>query len=246
MTLRYGRKPQHPRWVRQRVVLDLHTDWAQLTASVPAAVDRTTGVKSWPMYMNDRLGDCGEAGAGHAVQAVAAMAGTTLTPADSDIEYLYEKTGGYVPGDPSTDGGTNLQDLLTWWSANDWGGLRVSAFAQVRSQDPAALRACLYYFGTVYAGVSFPAGGMRQFQAGQPWTPVPGDSIDGGHCIVLEAATADELTWITWGAKQKSDLAWWAAYAEEAWVIMTPQSLASPPPGINVAGVQAMFRSLTV
>lgn len=246
MALRYGRKPPHPRATHPRVVLDAHADWEALAADIPKDVDRTKGL-TWPMYLNDQLGDCAEAGAGHAAQAITAWTGSPVLPSDRDVLTLYETVAGYVPNDPSTDNGTNLQDLLTWWSKNSWGGIEVSAFAELRNWNAAAMRACLYYFGTVYVGVNFPAGGIAQFQNGEPWTPVPGDHIDGGHCIVLEQMTSgkDELNWITWGAKQKSTLRWWWTYAEEAWVILTPQVLADPPPGLDAAAVQQEFQELT-
>lgn len=247
MTLRYGRLPPHPRTTHPRVVLDAHTDWDALIASVPPAVDRVSKVPAWPMYLNDQLSDCGEAGAGHAVQAITAQAGTLVTPSGDDILALYEQTAGYKPSDPSTDKGTNLQDLLTWWSQNEWGSVRVSAFAELRRWDASAMRACLYYFGTVYAGVNFPKGAMTQFQAGKHWHVIPGDTSDGGHCIVLEDVEpgTDMYTWITWGAKQRSNRAWWWTYAEEAWVVLTPQALASPPPGVDTAAITAAFKSLT-
>lgn len=247
MALKYGRLPPHPRTTHPRVVLDAHTDWDTLLASVPAKVDRAGKVPSWPMYLNDQLGDCAEAGAGHAVQAITAQAGSLVTPMDAEIEYLYEQAAGYNPADPATDAGTNLQDLLTWWSKNQWCGVQLEAFAELRRWDARSMRACLWYFGTVYVGVNFPKGGMAQFEAGQPWHVIPGDVNDGGHCIVLEDVEPgnDTYTWITWGAKQRSNRAWWWTYAEEAWVIVTPQALAAPPPGVDTAGIMSAFKSLT-
>jgi hypothetical protein len=247
VALKFGRKPPYPRHVRPRVIFDAHADLAALTASVPKSVDRAFDVPSWPMYLNDQLSDCAEAGAGHAVQALTAWAGAPVTPADADVQALYEQTAGYVPGDPSTDGGTNLQDLLTWWSRNEWCGVQLEGFAELASWHAASLRACAYYFGTVYVGVSFPASGIAQFNAGEPWVPVPGDRIVGGHCIVLEQVTQglDMLDWISWGRKQRSNRAWWSACAEEAWVPLTAQALAKPPPGVDTAGMMAEYRSLT-
>jgi hypothetical protein len=245
MTLHYGRLPPHPRWTHPRTVLDLHADMAAMAAGVPAVVDWTANVPSYPMYLNDQLGDCAEAGLGHALQSVTAATGTLITPTDADIQALYE-TQGYVPGDPSTDNGTNLQDLLTEVQKNPWCGMEIVAFAELRNWSASNLRTCLYYFKTVYVGVSFPASGMTQFQGGQPWVPVPGDPIEGGHCIVLEEVTTgmDQLNWITWGAKQKSNRAWWRTYAEEAWVIVTPEVLASPPPGLNAVSLMDEFHAL--
>lgn len=246
MAGKLGRRAPHPASTHPRLTLDAHTDWDAMIASVPRVVNRAT-VPSWPMYLNDQIGDCAEAGAGHAAQAITAWLGTPVTPTDADVESLYSTVAGYVPGDPSTDNGTNLQDLLTWWRQNTWGGLEVSAFAQVKRWDAAALRACLYYYGTVYVGVNFPNGGMAQFDNDQPWTVVPGDTIDGGHCVVLQEVTMgmDELYWVSWGRLQRSSLAWWWKYAEEAWVVLTSQVLANPPPGLDAASLQAEFAALT-
>lgn len=246
MSLRLGALPAHPRWTHPRAVLDLHADLGVMAASLPGVIDWTANVPSYPMYLNDELGDCGEAGLGHAVQSVTAATGTIITPTDADILALYE-TQGYVPGNPATDQGTNLQNLLTWYSANGWCGTKPAGFAELRNWSIDSMRACLYYFKTVYVGVSFPASAMTQFQSGQPWVPVAGDQIEGGHCIVLEEVTEgmDQLTWITWGAKQRSNRAWWRAYASEAWVIVTPQVLADPPPGLDAASLMGEFHSLS-
>src|SRR5215831_15574394 len=40
----------------------------------PPALDLTTSVADWPMYANDRLGDCTTAAAGHMIEAWTATA----------------------------------------------------------------------------------------------------------------------------------------------------------------------------
>src|SRR6202140_4670412 len=50
------------------------------------SVDYATLVASWPMFLNDRLGDCTCAGAAHAVQTFAAMTGGSLSVTDTDVE----------------------------------------------------------------------------------------------------------------------------------------------------------------
>jgi hypothetical protein len=250
--LKYGRKPPHSRTDprHMRVTFDAHVDWDKLMGNVPAKVELTADL-DFPMYGNDKYGDCGEAGAGHALQCVSQRAGNLITPSDSDVLSLYHNVSGFDPGPPvANDNGTNLQDLLGWWSRNPWPGdgfVEVAAFAELRRWDVNALRACLYNFGTVYVGVNFPVGAMQQFQDGQPWTPIPGDQIDGGHCIVLEGVIPgnDMLEWITWGKRQRSNRAWWWTYAEEAWVVLTNEVLEHPPAGLNAASLQAEFTALT-
>ena len=246
MSLRLGALPAHPRWTHPRAVLDLHADLGVMAASLPGVIDWTANVPSYPMYLNDELGDCAEAGLGHAVQSVTAATGTIITPTDADILALYE-TQGYVPGNPATDQGTNLQNLLTLV-------LQPTAGA---APSPPASRSC----GLVHRqhaglpvllqdglrGGQLPRLGHDPVPVRQPWVPVAGDQIEGGHCIVLEEVTEgmDQLTWITWGAKQRSNRAWWRAYASEAWVIVTPQVLADPPPGLNAASLMGEFHSLS-
>lgn len=70
------------------------------------------------MLMNDALGDCTCAGAAHMVQAWLQLNGTPYIPLDEQVEALYEAVGGYVPGNPSTDNGAVLLDVLRYWKAN--------------------------------------------------------------------------------------------------------------------------------
>lgn len=250
MTLKLGKKPPHPRHTHPRVTLDSHADWDRLIPAVPPKLVDRTGKLDYPMYGNDRYGDCAEAGAAHMVQSITSWARNLITPSDDDVLSLYTNVTGFDPANPATDNGTNLQDLLGWWSRNGWpggSGMQLKAFAELRRWDEAAMRACLYYFGTVYVGVQFPNGAMTQFQNGEPWSVIPGDTIDGGHCIVLEATRPgkDEYTWISWGKRQKSNRAWWWKYAEEAWVPVTEQALDNAPKGLDAKGLMSEFKALT-
>lgn len=247
---KYGRQPPHPMATHPRVILDAHTNWDDAIASVPAKVDDAADVGTWPMYLNDQLSDCGEAGWGHSTQAITTAAGQAITPTNADVESLYG-TQGYVPGQPSTDRGTVLQDLLMNVLAKQpWPpgtGFQIKAVAQLRNINAAALRACLYYFRTVYVGGVITANDEDDFNAGQPWTLHPGAQAAGSHCFVLEkvAPGLDSLTWITWGARQRSSIAWWFGAYEEAWVPVTQQAIDNPPPGVDTAGVMAEYASLT-
>jgi hypothetical protein len=224
-------------------MLDSHVDKSVFTTPVPRVVNRAAGIAEWPMYMNDQCGDCAEAAAGHAVQV---ETGDQIVPADADILALAE-TQGLNPADPAAFGGTVLQDLLTWWAANPWCQTKLSMFAELKAFSSDYLRACLYYFGVVYVGVNMTQGCMAQFSRGEPWSVIPGDQSEGGHCVLLVSVSEglDELTWVTWGRTQRSDQAWWRKYATEAWVPVFPHALANPPPGVNAAQLQAAYQELT-
>lgn len=218
-----GRKPPHPKSTHPRVSLEDHFDLSKI--KVPSVVDRASKVKSWPMYLNDQLGCCTASGVGHAEQALSAYGGREIDFTDNDILKLYEATGGYVPGDPSTDNGAVMQDVLNYWQKTGIQGHNPDAVAELEDfYHVANLRKALYLFGTVYLGINFPASAITQFNNGQSWEYEAGSSIEGGHCIVLQkmnaSGTPDILDIITWGQLQPMNISFAHHYIEEAWVVI--------------------------
>jgi hypothetical protein len=226
---KYGRKPRDT------------TRWAPtlehyLTAELPPApviVDRASKVSQWPMYLNgpdpsnppdipDGVGDCTCATVGHEIEAWTAYASAEVTLAQADILALYEAVGGYVPGDPATDNGCEIQDVLAYWRSTGVGGHKIAAYAALG--DPANLalmKQCLQTFGTVYLGINCPQSAESQFSAGEVWSVVPGSPNAGGHAIPLQRwddAPLGDMEIVTWGSLQRMTLEFATTYIEEAWV----------------------------
>src|ERR1700722_18558750 len=128
-----GSLPPHPEETHPRVKLASHLSLDP--ADVPAVVDYATKVPSWPMYDNDRLGDCTCAGVGHMIQAWTAYAGTEVTLADPVILKLYEVLSGYNPATGANDNGCVEQDVLQYLASTGVAGHKIVAFAQVNIQD---------------------------------------------------------------------------------------------------------------
>jgi hypothetical protein len=196
-----------------------------LTAELPPApliVDRASKVASWPMYLNDQLGDCTCATVGHEIQAWTAYATAEVTLAQDDILALYEAVGGYVPGDPSTDNGCEIADVLAYWQKTGAGGHKISAYAALGDcSNLTLMKQCLNVFGTVYLGINVPRSAEDQFSAGEVWTVVAGSPIVGGHAIPLQRidnAPLGDLEVVTWGALQRMTREFAQTYTEEAWV----------------------------
>lgn len=190
----------------------------------PQVRDWLSAVPAYPMYLNDQLGDCTCAMVGHQIEAFTQYGqGAAFEVTDNDVLTAYEAVSGYVPGDPSTDNGAVIQDVMSYWQKTGVGGHKIVAFAEVNIANPAEVHSAINYFGSVSVGVNFPTGGMTQFNNGQMWTPIPGDTIDGGHAIHVGAYNwpAKTLTCVTWGARQEMTQSWWNTYVEEAWVIIT-------------------------
>ena len=84
-------------------------------APPPVKEDYEKKVKNWPMMQNDQLGDCTCACAGHMIEEWTTYAGAAFTPGDSAILKAYEVVGGYRPGQPDTDRGAGVVDVLNYW-----------------------------------------------------------------------------------------------------------------------------------
>ena len=239
---KYGRKPRDT------------TRWAPtlehyLTAELPPApviVDRASKVTSWPMYLNDSLGDCTCATVGHEIEAWTAYATAEVTLPQDDILALYEAVGGYVPGDPSTDNGCEIQDILAYWQRTGVGGHKIAAYAALGDcTNLMLMKQCLQIFGTVYLGINCPESAESQFSAGEVWTVVPGSPIAGGHAIPLQRwdnAPLGDLEVVTWGALQRMTMAFATEYVEEAWVPVSTDWITANDvtiTGLNLAQLEA-------
>jgi hypothetical protein len=213
---------------------------AQLPWAGDGAVDRQSKVSQWPMYLNDRLGDCTCAAMGHAIAQWTAYSGKVPGGAmftDNAIQGLYTAVDGYNPVTGANDNGAELYQVCNQMMT---GGLKdtagnvhklagycdVSDFATL-----ARLKDILNAFGSVYLGMNVGSTEENDFGAGKPWTlPAAGTNVGPGgidHCVVLsfsainDAGVTDNETIITWGAEQKMNEAWAMTNIGEAVAIFT-------------------------
>jgi hypothetical protein len=190
--------------------------------------------------------NCTCATVGHEIEAWTAYASAEVTLAQDDILALYEAVGGYVPGDPSTDNGCEIQDVLAYWQRTGVGGHKIAAYAALGDcTNLALMKECLQTFGTVYLGINCPQSAETQFSAGEVWTVVPGSPNAGGHAIPLQRwdnAALGDLEVVTWGSLQRMTMAFAAEYVEEAWVPVSADWLTASGDtvtGFNLAQLEA-------
>lgn len=249
-----GRTAPHPEETHPRLKLEAFLDTAKLPAT-PETIDWCSKVVSWPMYLNDSLGDCTCACVGHQLQAWSAYGNTEVTVPQSSVLGLYEAMG-YVPGDPSTDNGANIQDVLEEMVKTGIPGEtegdteKYQLFAEIKNlKNMETVYQALYLFGSVYLGTNIPQSAMDQFQAGQPWSYTGDDNILGGHAICVQAKLSNgNLDIITWGAVQEMEQSFWDNYVEEAWVVIDPDWVndksGDTPDGLDLEALQQAFKSL--
>lgn len=233
---KYGRNhpdPARPRLTLERYLDPRHRLHKNKMPAVPlsADVDRASAVPSWPMYLNDVLGDCTIAAMAHMYGAWTRYAsGTEALFDDAEVQSVYSRVGGYVPGDSSTDNGCVMADVLadqkTTGMADQAGYVhRIAAYAAFGNPaDEELLAQVLDVFGTVYVGINVQQQMETEFGEQQPWTWDSSAQVIGGHAICLQrrfGSGSAPYDYVTWGALQAATLDFQANAAEEAWAVVT-------------------------
>jgi hypothetical protein len=213
--LRLGRSRVSPRDDKSRArTLRLNHSLITLP-DPPTSLDLTGGRTDWGMMLNNTLGDCTCAAAGHEIQV---WSGQTVT--DSDIELAYEGACGYKPGDPSTDNGGYVTQVMEYMRVTGIGGHKVVSHAEVNVTE-LRVRQAMWLFGGIEVGVGLPV--TAQAQVGQLWDVVDyAQAPDGtpwswgGHAIALVKYDTWSVWGVTWGQLQEMTWRWLMYYCDEA------------------------------
>ena len=200
--------------------------------AVPVSVNWATGLPvDLGMLGNNTLGDCAEAGFGHARQLWTFHAeGSPAAVTTAETEQLYSAVTGYVPGQPGTDRGTVLQSLLAYLvttGAPLQNGSRekLFAFVEIDPQRADHLNLATFEAGLVYIGFTVPAYLQSEFNPGTTWDVNPGadNAIVGGHCVISGGYRADGTREIiSWGSTGYAMTpAFWNAHVDEAYALIS-------------------------
>lgn len=184
------------------------TDW---TADVLAQA----GAGGWRMFLNDQLGCCTASDSGHAVMTATANAGRIVIPTDDQIRALYSATSGY-DGAPATDNGAEEVTVMAYLRTNGLAGVMLRAFGSMNPANLDHLRWAVELFRGVRLGVTLPQSAETQFDAGQPWVPVAGSPVVGGHDIRLVRYVPGWFRAVTWGGEAWVSPEWLSRYCDEA------------------------------
>lgn len=214
----------------------------------PAALDLTSHVPGWPMYANDRIGDCTIAAAAHMIEAwTAAGRGEAVEVPESAVLTAFDRV---KVVDPFTgeEGAVEL-DVLRDWRKHGVGRHRIAAFARVSTHDAALVRAGAWLFGGLYIGLALPV--TAQQQAVWDWTgSLAGDARPGswgGHAVDVVGYDDRVLTVVTWGRLQQLTWAFWERYVDEAYCVLSRDFLDGEhaPNGFDLAALRADLALVT-
>lgn len=217
-------------------------------AKYPSSIRWGSKITAWGMLLNDRLGNCTIAGALHAVMCWASNTGRIFSPTDNDALHLYEVVDGYQPGNPASDRGGVLANVLTYWKRFGMDGHKVTAYVQVDPTNRAEVKTAIALFGCLYVGVALPTAAQSQ---GVHWKKTSGTAAQagswGGHCIILTGYDSTGVDTVTWGEQGTATWGWLDAYMDEAYAVISPDWMTAAgvdPQGLNLAALEADLAAL--
>lgn len=219
-------------------------------APIPTPPGQVALIKaSWPMANNGPgseylEGDCTVAGALHIDQAGALIATEPWSYCGDKLTHTtYRKlTGG-------ADTGLMLPQVLKPWHAGPFlGAAKNGGYAVIHPKNTTAVKQSIWIFGNGYVAVNLPSIAQKQFRADGSgvWrlTHTSADhDIDGGHCIVAVAYSAEGVYCITWGGIVLVTWEWWATYVVQVYAVVPPafEERGGDARGYNLAAIDGFL-----
>lgn len=189
-------------------------------------------VTEWPVFLNDRIGDCTIAALAHMIEAWTQYAlGREVSVTDEDVQRTYEAITGYDPsqtrpdGTNPTDRGANELDVLKYWRRHGIAGHKIVAFLRIDPHNHRQLKQAIATFGGVYAGFNVPQSAEDQFAVGDHWHVVDGSPIIGAHAVPILGYDPANYYTVTWGALQAMTGRFLDTYFEECYAVVTSDFL---------------------
>jgi hypothetical protein len=200
----------------------------------PDILDLTCRQTDFKCLLNNIYGDCTIAGALHQCMLWTLNTGLEDTVTDAEALKYYEKWCGYVYGNPATDRGGVLYDILKNWKAETLEGNSLAAYASVDVQNVLEVRQTINLFGGMYCGLNFPNSAFSQ----NMWAIVADDGgLAGGHCVTLCGYDAAGPKAISWGRVYSMSWGFFLRYFNEGYALISPEWInrnGQSPPGFNL------------
>jgi hypothetical protein len=189
---------------------------------IPKKLDWTKGIIDWGMMLNDQLGCCTCATAGHMIQGWTVNDSIMKSIPDIDILEAYKNISGYN-GSPSTDQGAYVLDVLKYWRKYGIGGHKIDVFVEIDPTDLQMIKTAIYLFGAVYYGIELPRSFENQKVWDVPWYGARWNGRKGsagGHAVSCHGYN-ENFTLITWGKLQQMTSRFATTYASEAYAVLS-------------------------
>jgi hypothetical protein len=248
-----GCKP--PKYDPRTLCLDKYMDFAALPPIPPQYNwGSPSAIPSWFMMLNDRLGICTIAAAGHLIMGWTRHGlGKTLVVPDPELLLAYEAVSGYVPGNPATDNGADPMTVFKYWQNTGIGSHKIGAYGSIDFHTPSHVNASTFLFEGSYVAANLPQTAMDQFEAGKPWSVVsttgagaPGSL--GGHAFPIISFAPWGLAVVTWGQLQRMTYGFLQTYGMGLFGLISADMLNSKkkaPTGFDLPQLQADLQMIS-
>jgi hypothetical protein len=219
----------------------------------PDSVDYTTNLRQLGMMANNRTSDCTAASVGHSIQVWTSQVATETVLPDSTILDFYSNQSGYVIGDPNTDNGAVLSEVLMYWYKNPIAGHALAGFASIRPGNRTSIKDGIFLFGVCSLGIQLPLAVKYTrdwiLPQGQPLTGDWEPGSWGGHAVPAPTYSPTGGKVISWGREIYFNWEFLDAYMDEGYALLSKDwmtKLDSSPPGFNWAALEDDMNSLRV
>lgn len=227
-------------------LLDLTSHLGNPDVQLSDRIDYFSKVVNWGELGNTSWGDCTCASDGHiAIQQTAYGLGRADVVTNADALRAYAAISGFNPGDGPpgsnpTDRGATVLSALEYLRKTGMCGFKIVAHGSLDVKNLPAVKHAVEEFGALSIGIDLPKSAMAQFNAGQPWTVVPGGSpSDGGHCVMVAGFDSAWVYVVTWGMVVPMSWGFWDAYVDEAYAVIS--ELWSSVTGVSLLAFGAEF-----
>jgi len=226
MAYKLGKLPARPDAIKQKFGTFFH---AAALPKPTLVFGRPDLVKEWGMLANDKVSCCVWSGGPHEHMLWCAWGGMQHCPTFTDQNVLsdYSAVTGFNPNDPATDQGTDMQVAASYRKNTgiiDSSGTRhkIAAYVSLKPGDLDQLALATYLFGAVGLGIEMPTSTMDQFDNDEPWNPVSGAKIEGGHYVpCIGRNHAGNFLIVTWGRLHAVTPAFISKYMDEGIVYLS-------------------------
>lgn len=209
------------------------------------------GAKAWGELDNNRIGNCTIVGPMHCVMLWNAIAGQHIKFTALDADGDYAAVSGWN-GSLATDIGCDPTTVAEYWrtiGVRDCTDTRhkIASYFSISPTNIEHIYAAAYLFDAVGLCVNMPSSAEGQFDAGEPWTVVAGDTIEDGHYVPLVGRDASYSKIVTWGALQDVTEEWLSKYLIEVVGIVSPEYLVNnkSPLGFDLGALMADQEALS-
>lgn len=221
MNRKLGKKPVR----RDLRTLQLENYIAHLPIP-PDSTDWSSKAAPFPMFLNDKIGDCTCAAAAHMIEVWtknAKLREVELT--DTRVLKAYEDISGYDSDTGENDNGAVELDVLNFWRKRGIGGHRILAYTSINTGHLDNIKTACWLFGGIYVGLELPITAQKQ----EIWDVIDDGGLNpdsaigswGGHAVSIHQYDSDGLTCITWGQLQRMTWQFFRTYCEEAYAVLS-------------------------